>query len=414
MAFLFPKELSVVYVMVGLIPEFLLGLLEGIRYYLTPKRFRHRKDISGQTVLITGAGSGIGRRMAIEFSKHKVCLVMLDLNRKSLLDTEKLLDPGTSTFIYECDVSDRSRVYELAGIIRDEVGKIDILVNNAGVVCGKGLLHIPDEMIEKTVQVNSLAHIWSRSSLDVFDSLSSGECNDFNFDPSVFLCAKHSPGHDGINKGHIVSIASLAGVSGLPNLTDYCASKFAAVGFMESLKLELVAQKLDGIKLTTVCPSLISTGLFEGTKPPLTVLMTPEYVAGEIVNAILEETEFVILPRWMYIIILFKWVWTTWWQLEGQPLPIAVALEVLKKNDFVVCAVELFYENSGLLTSWTLSVVLNTNNNGIQAETLKKPHQKQLSRERIIIDGNTSPDFATFNTVGDVCLIPIRNKTTSL
>ncbi|GIY49728.1 hypothetical protein CDAR_551071 [Caerostris darwini] len=317
MAFLFPKELSVVYVMAGLIPEFLLGLLEGIRYYLTPKRFRHRKDISGHTVLITGAGSGIGRRMAIEFSKHKVCLVMLDLNRKSLLDTEKLLDPGTSTFIYECDVSDRSRVYELAGTIREEVGKIDILVNNAGVVCGKGLLHIPDEMIEKTVQVNSLAHIW--------------------------MCKAFLPDMMESNKGHIVSIASLAGVSGLPNLTDYCASKFAAVGFMESLKLELVAQKLDGIKLTTVCPSLISTGLFEGTKPPLTVLMTPEYVAGEIVNAVLEETEFVILPRWMYIIILFKWT--------------------MPRR-----AVERFYENSGLLDFMDTFRGRTTNNNGIQAE----------------------------------------------
>ncbi|GBO39435.1 Retinol dehydrogenase 10-B, partial [Araneus ventricosus] len=82
------------------------------------------------------------------------------------------------------------------------------------------------------------------------------------------MCKAFLPEMMQSNKGHIVSIASLAGVSGLPNLTDYCASKFAAVGFMESLKLELDAQKKDGIKLTLVCPSLISTGLFEGTKPP--------------------------------------------------------------------------------------------------------------------------------------------------
>ncbi|GFT12711.1 hypothetical protein NPIL_598441 [Nephila pilipes] len=293
-----PKEFSTVLIACQLIPLVLYEFLKAIICSIVPRRFKHKKNITGQNILISGAGSGIGRQLAIELSKHAVCIVMLDLNKSSLIETEKLLDPSSTTFLYECDVSNRKRVYEVAKIIKEEVGKIDILVNNAGIVSGKGLLNIPDEKIVKTVEVNSLAHFWT--------------------------CKAFLPGMIQSNKGHIVSIASLAGISGLPNLTDYCASKFAAVGFMESLKLELDAQKLDGIKLTTVCPSLISTGLFEGTKPPLTVLMTPEYVAGEIMKAILEETNFVMLPRWMYIIILLKWT-----------MP--------RK------AVEKFYENSGLL-----------------------------------------------------------------
>lgn len=68
------------------------------------------------------------------------------------------------------------------------------------------------------------------------------------------------------NHGHIVSIASIAGCTGLPGAVDYCSSKFAAVGLMEALRQELVSQRRTGIQFTTVCPSLITTGMFEGVK----------------------------------------------------------------------------------------------------------------------------------------------------
>ena len=68
------------------------------------------------------------------------------------------------------------------------------------------------------------------------------------------------------NHGHIVSIASIARCTGLPGAVDYCSSKFAAVGLMEALRQELVSQRRTGIQFTTVCPSLITTGMFEGVK----------------------------------------------------------------------------------------------------------------------------------------------------
>lgn len=68
------------------------------------------------------------------------------------------------------------------------------------------------------------------------------------------------------NHGHIVSIASLAGCTGLPGAVDYCSSKYAAVGLMEALRQELVSQGRTSIQFTTVCPSLITTGMFEGVK----------------------------------------------------------------------------------------------------------------------------------------------------
>ncbi|KAF8786278.1 Short-chain dehydrogenase/reductase family like protein [Argiope bruennichi] len=278
-----PKEFEVFLAVMSAFHLAVHGYLVGLMKLLIPSRFlrKQRKDISDQVVLITGAGSGIGRLLAVEFSKLHATVVLVDINKNGLNETKNLVSPLSKAFVYECDVSNRQKVYEVAKRIGVEVGKVDILVNNAGIVNGKRFLELSDDSIQRIMEINTLAHFW--------------------------MCKAFLPDMMQSNKGHIVSIASLAGVSGLPNLTDYCASKFAAVGFMESLKLELDAQKKDGIKLTIVCPSLISTGLFEGTKPPLTVLMTAEYVAGEIIRAVLEETEFVMLPRWMYIIILFKW-----------------------------------------------------------------------------------------------------------
>ena len=68
------------------------------------------------------------------------------------------------------------------------------------------------------------------------------------------------------NHGHIVTVASSAGFIGVTGLADYCASKFAAVGFDESLRFELEAQGKDGIHTTVVCPFFINTGMFEGAK----------------------------------------------------------------------------------------------------------------------------------------------------
>ena len=68
------------------------------------------------------------------------------------------------------------------------------------------------------------------------------------------------------NRGHIVSTASIAGCTGLAGAVDYCSSKFAAVGLMESLRRELASQGKTGIHFTTVCPSLISTGMFDGVR----------------------------------------------------------------------------------------------------------------------------------------------------
>mmetsp|Transcript_39481 Transcript_39481/g.35251 ORF Transcript_39481/g.35251 Transcript_39481/m.35251 type:complete len:95 (-) Transcript_39481:240-524(-) len=90
------------------------------------------------------------------------------------------------------------------------------------------------------------------------------------------------------NKGHIVTIASNAGLVGVCGLADYCASKFGAVGFDESLRMELRKIK-SNVKTTCICPYYIDTGMFDGVKtrfPLLFPILKPNYVARRICNAI--------------------------------------------------------------------------------------------------------------------------------
>lgn len=113
-----------------------------------------------------------------------------------------------------------------------------MLFNNAGVVSGRALLDTPDHLIERSFSVNTLAHFWT---------------------VKAFLPTMLEKDH-----GHIVSIASMAGYVGIPKLIDYCASKFATVGFDEALRLELEMLGANGVHTTVICPYFIqATGMFD-------------------------------------------------------------------------------------------------------------------------------------------------------
>merc|ERR1712179_446439 len=108
-------------------------------------------------------------------------------------------------------------------------------------------------------------------------------------------------------QGHVVNIASLAGHSGTPKLVDYCASKFAAVGIDEALRVELFAQgHSDYIKTTVVCPYYISTGMFAGVVSKVVPILEPEYVADRAVAATLTNQEVLLLPWWSMFLISLK------------------------------------------------------------------------------------------------------------
>ncbi|RWS23589.1 Short-chain dehydrogenase/reductase family 16C member 6-like protein [Leptotrombidium deliense] len=242
---------------------------------------RSKKDVSKDIVLITGGGSGFGRNLATKFAALGSHVVIWDINEKGLKETKKsITESGGICHSYVCDVTDRRYVCSIAEKVRDEVGNVTILVNNAGIVSGKNILQLSEEEIVRTFQVNTLSHFWTIKA----------------FLPSMIEC----------NNGHIVSVSSVAGLSGAASLSDYAASKFAAIGLQESLMLETLFQGLDNIHYTTVCPYYMNTGMFTGVQSSILPIMEPEVVADEVITAVLTNQKFVFIPKSMSLLYPLK------------------------------------------------------------------------------------------------------------
>eukprot|EP01102_Stenamoeba_stenopodia_P003263 TRINITY_DN13203_c0_g1_i1.p1 TRINITY_DN13203_c0_g1~~TRINITY_DN13203_c0_g1_i1.p1 ORF type:complete len:287 (-),score=65.75 TRINITY_DN13203_c0_g1_i1:93-953(-) len=246
------------------------------------------KELKGKLVLITGAGSGIGRLMAVEFAAEGSNLLLWDIQYNLLEETQKIIladsrvDKSIKIELKHCDLSKKDQIYKAAEETLATHEAVDILVNNAGIVSGKKFLDVDDSMIERTMNVNIMAHMW--------------------------LAKKFLPPMIKQNSGHIVSIASAAGLNGVAGLADYCASKFAAVGFDESIRLELQKQNIN-VKTTVVCPYYINTGMFDGVSTKINWLMPildPHHVVSEIMRAVKNDIPVLYLPRLLYYVQLLK------------------------------------------------------------------------------------------------------------
>jgi len=251
-----------------------------VKIILPQKMFE--KNISGQVVLITGGGSGIGRLMCLRFARLGATVVTWDINKLGNEETVDMIKKeGNRAFSYTVDMSSKDDIYRTAEKTKEDVGPVTILVNNAGIVSGTAVLDTPDNKIVKTFEVNILAHFWTIKA----------------FLPDMI---KHK-------LGHIVNVASLAGHSGTNKLVDYCSSKFAAVGLDEAFRVEMFVQgHSDYIKTTVVCPYYISTGMFAGVQSKIIPILVPEFVADSVVSATLTNKEVLLLPWWSFILICLK------------------------------------------------------------------------------------------------------------
>lgn len=242
------------------------------------------KSVAGEIVLITGAGHGIGRELALKYASLGATVVCWDLNVQGNQETvDQVMKLGTSkAHGYQCDVSNREDVIKTAKKVYSEVGNVTILINNAGIMpCQPFLEHSP-ETIKKIFDVNVMAHFWMNQT----------------FLPSMI----------NNNHGHIVALSSMAGVTGIANLVPYCSSKFAVRGMMETLNDEvrtLMGNRESNVKFTTIYPYMVDTGLCKKPKirfPSLMGIVPPKEAAAQIVTAQRRNYTDVSIPRcWMTV-----------------------------------------------------------------------------------------------------------------
>jgi all-trans-retinol dehydrogenase (NAD+) len=227
--------------------------------------------LDGSTMLVTGAARGLGRQLALQAAQRGARIVAWDLDGPGLDDLATEL--GESLVARAVvDVTDRASIAAGVDALPGGADDVDIVVNNAGVVSGARLADLRPEQIERTFSVNVLALYWVTQA----------------FLPSM---ARR-------NRGHVVTMASAAGLVGVARQTDYSASKHAAVGFMESLRSELRRDRTE-VATTTVCPFYIDTGMFEGARskwPWLLPILHERDVAAKILRAVERDKAVLHLP----------------------------------------------------------------------------------------------------------------------
>lgn len=221
-------------------------------------------SFKSKTVLVTGGASGIGKLMAKKALQRKAKSVILwDIDEIKLNETTAEFErKGYTVHPYIVDVSSQEDIEWAANDVLANIGEVDILFNNAGIVAGsKRFVEHTDKEMQATMDINVLGVMRVAK---------------------AFLPAMLQQGF-----GHIINIASAAGLVANPNMSVYAASKWAVIGWSESLRLEMETDA-PNVKVLTVTPSYINTGMFEGVKPPL---LTPMLDPNEFVERVMKGVE---------------------------------------------------------------------------------------------------------------------------
>lgn len=228
--------------------------------------------LEGKRVLISGGAQGIGYEMAIKFADRGSQVVLADINEDKLGEAKATLEArGVAASGFQVDVTNPASIASLRATMAAEVGPIDVLVNNAGVVFGGPFTKTSLQEHLKTYEVNVLGLV----------AMTHAFLDDLVERPEA----------------HLVHIASASGLIGLPFGSTYASSKWAVIGFGESIRAELKLQGHDHVRSTIVCPSYIGTGMFDGAEAPkATSILKPEYLAQKVVDAVEKNTVHVLEP----------------------------------------------------------------------------------------------------------------------
>lgn len=223
-------------------------------------------ELEGKVVVITGASKGLGKSLAEGFAREGTKLI---LSSRSAKDIRALADRlgGAS---YTADVTDERQVMNLAKFAVEKFGRIDVWINNAGIwIPPTPVEELDSKAIHQMVEVNLFGTIYGSK--------------------AVLIQMKKQ------NSGVIVNILSTSALEGRAGSSAYCASKYAAVGFTKSLRVEA---KPNNIFVLAAYPGGMQTNLFDAKKPQdYESFMSPDSVAEKIVENLkqdLPEEELII------------------------------------------------------------------------------------------------------------------------
>lgn len=257
-----------------------------------------------QTILITGAASGLGRALAIQLSKEDTALVLLDIDDAGLAKTVEQL--SISQELIHSFVVNIGSIYELErclDIIEANCPPIDWIINCAGYSITSAATDVTNDQWQKIMTVNVLG--------------------------GIAIINHFLPGMLKRQSGRIINVASMFGVLPAPSGIGYATSKHALVGYTKTLMVEM---ENTGIDVHLVCPGFIQTALFEnGTYnkvdkqsmlPDTRSMMTATQAAAQIERNILKDKKWIVFPLYVRMLWWFEWlfpsiarrVWTKQWE----------------------------------------------------------------------------------------------------
>ncbi|MBI1827877.1 MAG: SDR family oxidoreductase [Thaumarchaeota archaeon] len=240
-------------------------------------------NYANKVVVITGASSGIGEESAVEFAKQKSKIVLVSRNKQNLeVVAEKIRKYNSEILVYSCDVSKKDQVEKMGRDVLEKFGRIDILVNNAGFGIYSPIHESKIEEIESQMATNYFGMVYCTKT----------------FLPKMLEQ----------KSGHIVNVASVAASFGIPGIAPYCASKFAMLGFSESLYHEL---KGTGVGVTVISPIMVRTNFlkhqsFKSFPKYSSMSLSSSAVAKAVLKASSSQRLEIIIQSFVRVAVWFK------------------------------------------------------------------------------------------------------------